>query len=101
MRKAAVVGFIVVFAVCMVHFYYAEDHCPVHCPTRGGRLGHVHGHHEEASCCFCFWSGLFGPETGEFGGTIGLEGQAAAANETVARALFAVDIAHPPKVLPA
>jgi hypothetical protein len=101
MRKAVVVAFIVVFAVCMVHFYYAEDHCPVHCPTRGGHLGHVHAHHACASSCLCFWSGLFGPETGEFGGSIGFEGLAAAANESVGASLFAVDIAHPPKVLPA
>lgn len=101
MRKAAVIGFAICFVVCMIHFFYSEDHCPVHCPTRGGQLGHVHDHHAGASGCLCFWGSLFGPETGEFGGSIGIEALAPAANETRALSLFAVDIAHPPKVLPA
>ncbi len=62
MKKGAVLAFIVVFAVCLFHFYFAEDHCPVHCPARGGGFGHVHPHHPGASVCLCFWSSLMGPE---------------------------------------
>ena len=50
------------FAACLFHFYYAEDHCPVHCPSRGGGFGHVHPHHAGAAVCLCFWSSLGGPE---------------------------------------
>jgi hypothetical protein len=100
MKWIAVVGLVVVFAVCMVHFYYAEDHCPVHCPTRGGHFGHVHDHHPGASVCLCFWASLFNPEPDEFTGPLGFEGLAARENEAAAPALFGADIAHPPKVLP-
>jgi hypothetical protein len=62
MRQIAAFALIVVFAVCLVHFYYAEDHCPVHCPSRGGQLGHAHPHHPGASVCLCFWSSLMAPE---------------------------------------
>ena len=65
MKKAAVLAFAVLFAAIMFHFYYAEDHCPVHCPTHGGRLGHVHPCHPGASVCLCFWASLMGPEAGE------------------------------------
>lgn len=65
MKQAAVLAFIALLAVTMFHFYYAEDHCPVHCPSRGGQLGHVHPHHPGASVCLCFWSSLMGPETSE------------------------------------
>jgi len=62
MKKGAVLAFIVLFAACLFHFYYAEDHCPVHCPTRGGRVGHVHPHHAGASVCLCFLAALANPE---------------------------------------
>jgi hypothetical protein len=65
MKKAAVLGFAVLFAVCLFHFYYAEDHCPVHCPSRAGGLGHVHPHHAASAVCLCFWSSLAGPETSD------------------------------------
>jgi hypothetical protein len=65
MKKAAVLGFAVLFSICLFHFYYAEDHCPVHCPSRGGQLGHVHPHHADAGICLCFWSSLAGPESGD------------------------------------
>jgi hypothetical protein len=100
MKRIAVVGLAVVFAVCMIHFYYAEDHCPVHCPARGGHFGHVHDHHTGASACLCFWASLFNPEPDEFAGSLGFEGLAAPGNEAAAPALFGADIAHPPKVLP-
>lgn len=61
MKRIAALGLAIVFAVCMVHFFYAEDHCPVHCPTRTGHLGHVHSHHAGA-VCLCFWASLIGPE---------------------------------------
>lgn len=65
MKKAAVLGFAVLFAVCLFHFYYAEDHCPVHCPSRGGQMGHVHPHHAGAAICLCFWVSLASPESGD------------------------------------
>ncbi len=63
MKKAAVLAFAVVFAVGLFHFYYAEDHCPVHCPAQGGRMGHVHPHHSGALVCLCFLAALSGPES--------------------------------------
>ena len=61
MRRIAALALAVVFAACLVHFYYAEDHCPVHCPSRGGHFGHAHPHHAGAAClCFCMC--LMAPE---------------------------------------
>jgi hypothetical protein len=97
MRKAAVAVFIAVFAVCMFHFYYAEDHCPVHCPSKGGQLGHVHHHHAGASVCLCFLSSLFSPETddvvmaGDFLAAVALPA------DGCVLAMLSADIAHPPK----
>ncbi len=62
MRKLAALALVVVFAGGLVHFYYAEDHCPVHCPSPGGQFGHAHPHHPGASVCLCFWSSLMAPE---------------------------------------
>lgn len=100
MKRAAVLGLAVLFLACMVHFYYAEDHCPVHCPTRGGHLGHVHDHHAGASICLCFWASLFSPEPDVLSGPFDFEVLAAIENEAVVPVLFGADIAHPPKVLP-
>jgi hypothetical protein len=61
MKKGAVLLLVLVFAACLFHFYYAEDHCPVHCPTRAGGFSHVHPHHGGA-VCLCFWASLSGPE---------------------------------------
>jgi hypothetical protein len=61
MKKAMALGLAVVFAACLIHFYYAEDHCPVHCPARGGGFGHVHPHHGGA-VCLCFCTTLVPPE---------------------------------------
>lgn len=99
MKKAAILAFALAFAAAMVHFYYAEDHCPVHCPTRGGQLGHVHDHPSGASICFCFWSALLGPETGEFAGSPDFDGPAAAEDLSLTRARFRAEIAHPPRIL--
>jgi hypothetical protein len=100
MKRVGVLVLAFLFLACMVHFYYAEDHCPVHCPTRGGHVGHVHGHHAGASVCLCFWASLFSPEPDAFAEPLVLEALAAPENESVAPALFGADIAHPPKVLP-
>ncbi len=54
MKRIAVLAFIVLFASCLFHFYYAEEHCPVHCPTRGGEFGHVQPHPGGDSVCLCF-----------------------------------------------
>jgi hypothetical protein len=62
MKKVAVLALVALFAASMFHFYYAEDHCPVHCPSRGGQIGHVHPHHPGGSVCLCFWTSLMGPE---------------------------------------
>jgi hypothetical protein len=63
MKKGAVLAFIVLFTACMFHFYFEEDHCPVHCLSRGGGFVHTHPHHAGASVCLCFWASLAGPET--------------------------------------
>ena len=72
MTRAAALVLAVLFAVCLVHFYFAEDHCPVHCPARGGSFGHVHPHHAGASVCLCIWASLVGPETCDVPVTAGL-----------------------------
>ena len=66
MKKGAVLAFAILFAACMFHFYYEEDHCPVHCPSRGGQVGHVHPHHGGSSACLCFWTSLASPESSDF-----------------------------------
>jgi hypothetical protein len=99
MKRAAVAALTLAFAVCMVHFYYAEDHCPVHCPNRGGQLGHVHDHHAGASCCLCFWASLFSPEPDDFDIPPERETPSSERIVTAAPALFGADIAHPPKAL--
>jgi hypothetical protein len=63
MKKGAALALAVVFAACLIHFYFGEDHCPVHCPARGGGFGHVHPHHAGATGCQCFLASLSGPET--------------------------------------
>ncbi|HPW17666.1 MAG TPA: hypothetical protein PLP83_04715 [Candidatus Aminicenantes bacterium] len=100
MRRAAVLGLAAAFLLGMVHFYYAEDHCPVHCPTRGGRVGHVHDHHAGASVCLCFWASLFSPEPDILSGPLDFEVLAVPENEAVASVLFGADIARPPQALP-
>jgi hypothetical protein len=99
MRKAAVLAFAAAFAICMIHFFYAEDHCPVHCPTRGGRVGHVHEHHAGATTCLCFWSALSGPEAYEFSMANPVAALTAAVNEIAPPSPLGADIAHPPKTL--
>ncbi len=100
MKKAAIVAFVIVFAAGMFHYFYAEDHCPVHCPTKAGGFGHVHQHPGGASTCLCFWSSLFSPETGGFAGATDFELVTAPKNEVVALGPLGADIAHPPKSLP-
>lgn len=65
MKKGAAFALVIVFAACLAHFYFSEDHCPVHCPNRAGGLGHVHPHHPGASVCQCFLVSLSGPESGD------------------------------------
>ncbi|OGD27059.1 MAG: hypothetical protein A2V57_04065 [Candidatus Aminicenantes bacterium RBG_19FT_COMBO_65_30] len=101
MKKTAVLAFAVVFAVCMFHYFYAEDHCPVHCPSKGGQLGHVHHHHAAASTCLCFWSSLLGPEADEFAGATDFQLMTEQAGAIRPRGPLAADIAHPPKSSPA
>lgn len=97
MKKALLVAFVIVFAACMFHYFYAEDHCPVHCPSPGGQLGHVHNHHGNASTCLCFWSSLFGPEADDWAGAADYRVMSAPAEATRLRAPLGADIAHPPK----
>ena len=97
MKKAAVVAFVIFFAVGMFHYFYAEDHCPVHCPSRGGGFGHVHQHHGGASSCLCFWASLFGPENDDFIGALEFEFRMPPAASFGLRPSFGADIAHPPK----
>lgn len=99
MKKAVLVAFVVIFIGCMCHYYYAEDHCPVHSPAEGGRFGHVHRHHCDASVCLCFWSSLFGPETGELSWALDFVFARAPINAAVTRGPLGADIAHPPKSL--
>jgi len=97
MKKATVVAFVVVFAVCMFHYFYSEDHCPVHCPSKGGQIGHVHLHHGGASSCLCFWSSLFGPERDDFARALDFRTLIAFSDEGRSCAAFGADISHPPK----
>jgi len=97
MKRAAVVAFIIVFAACMLHYFFTEDHCPVHCPLKGGRMGHVHPHHGDASTCLCFWSSLFSPESAEFGRALDFAFLAAPESPAVGLDPLGADIAHPPK----
>lgn len=97
MKKAAVIAFAIFFAVGMFHYFYAEDHCPVHCPSRGGQLGHVHHHHGSTSTCLCFWSSLFGPEMDDFARAMDFRTLIAFSDEGCLCAPYGADIAHPPK----
>jgi hypothetical protein len=100
MKKAAVLAFVVILSVGMFHYFYAEDHCPVHCPTRGGGFGHVHPHHPTALTCLCFWSSMFGPESEDLTATAGLVAVLSAPAAGRPLSIPAADIAHPPKSLP-
>jgi hypothetical protein len=97
MKKAAVIVFVILFAVGMLHYFYAEDHCPVHCPSRGGGFGHVHQHHGGASTCLCLWSSLFGPETDNLARAMDFRIMRAPAEAPRLRGPQGADIAHPPK----
>lgn len=97
MKKVAVLALAVIFAACLIHFYYAEDHCPVHCPTKSGGFGHVHPHHAGTAVCLCFWASLSGPETIDLpvmGGTASLL-QGPSADHVLGRP--ATDITRPPR----
>jgi hypothetical protein len=97
MKKAAVLAFALVFAACMFHFFYAEDHCPVHCPSQGGRFGHVHPHHAAQSICLCFWTSLVGPETDDFAGANDFMMALARPADSHLLVTLGADITHPPK----
>jgi hypothetical protein len=97
MKKAAVIAFVIFFAACMFHYFYAEDHCPVHGPSRGVGFGHVHQHHGGASVCLCFWHSLAGPEADDFARAMDFRLMRASAEATRLRASLGADIAHPPK----
>lgn len=101
MKKAAALAFVLVFAASMVHFYYAEDHCPVHCPTKGGKIGHVHQHNHGASTCLCHWGSLFTPETDPFDRAATIATLAVVPASGRPPAPLSADIAHPPKSRPA
>jgi hypothetical protein len=98
MKKAVALALAVVFAACLVHFYYAEDHCPVHCPARAGGFGHVHPHHGGA-VCLCFCTSLMSPETCDLPTLSGYLVLLAlpAADHLLGR--VAADIAPPPRSL--
>ena len=97
MKKATAVAFVIVFAVCMFHYFYAEDHCPIHCPAQGGKFGHVHHHHRDASTCLCYWSSLLGPETDDFARAMDFETLTVLPASGRPCASLGADIAHPPK----
>lgn len=97
MKRAAVLALAVVFAVCLFHFYYAEDHCPVHCPARSGRLGHVHPHHAGSAVCLCFWSSLSGPEAVDTPASVAFVSAVARPDAGRVMTLMATDITPPPK----
>jgi hypothetical protein len=97
MRKAAVLAFAVVFALCMFHYFFAEDHCPVHCPSHSGQVGHVHPHHPSGETCLCFWASMFGPEPVDLGPAVGIVAVIAPPAEGRPLTSPAADIAHPPK----
>jgi len=97
MKRAAAFGLAVVFAVCMVHFFYAEDHCPVHCPTRTGHYGHVHPHHAGASACLCFWASLIAPETDAPAVPVSLLAILAGPSEGRLLGALTADITPPPR----
>ena len=97
MKKAAVLTFAVVFALCMFHYYFAEDHCPVHCTSQAAGLGHVHPHHPSGETCLCFWVSMFCPEPVELGAAAGFMAVTSDPSEGRPLGRLAADIAHPPK----
>ena len=97
MKKVAVVPFVIFFALSMLHYFYAEDHCPAHDLSRGVGFGHVHQLHGGATVCLCFWSSLFGPEVDDFARATDFRLLRAMAEAARLRAPLGADIAHPPK----
>jgi hypothetical protein len=65
MKRVAALGLALFFALTIFHFYFGEDHCPIHCPVRCGHLGHVHHHHPGAEVCLCFLTALAAPESAD------------------------------------
>lgn len=97
MKKAAVLAFAVFFAVGLFHFYYAEDHCPIHCPTHGGRMGHVHPHHPGAAVCLCFLTTLSGPESADLPAAVALLAVLGRPAPDRVLGMSAADITPPPR----
>jgi hypothetical protein len=97
MKKAATLVFVIMFAACLFHFYYAEDHCPIHCLSRGARLGHVQPHHAGPSVCLCFWTSLLGPEVNDFVATSAFLADLALPSGGRLSGMLAADITPPPR----
>lgn len=98
MKKGLALLFAASFLLCLFHFYFAEDHCPVHCPSGPGGFGHVHPHHGGA-VCLCFLSTLMGPVACDLpvlGGSLVLLDRPAA-ERLLARPT--TDITPPPRAL--
>ncbi|MHB8093999.1 MAG: hypothetical protein ACYDH0_03575 [Candidatus Aminicenantales bacterium] len=66
MKRIAALAVAVVFFACMMHFFYAEDHCLVHHPAPSGQPGHVPAAHPGASTCLCFMGSILVTEPAEF-----------------------------------
>lgn len=97
MKRTVGLIFVLVFFASMLQYFYAEDHCPVHRPSEGGRIGHVHPHYADASVCLCFWTSLFCLEPGEFGASAGFLAVLLPSASGRPLAAIGADIAHPPK----
>jgi hypothetical protein len=98
MNRAVALVLVIVFAACLVHFYFAEDHCPVHCPAKRGGFGHVHAHHGGA-VCLCFCTTLMAPETCDLPAMSGLLAPLAPLVPGHVLGRPAADITPPPRSL--
>jgi len=97
MKRIAVLAVAIVFFACLMHFFYAEDHCLAHHPSPNGQSGRAPAAHPGASTCLCFMSSIIVTETAEFVRTQGFV--FTTAPEGIVRPPDPVDtdIPHPPR----
>jgi len=97
MKRIAALAVAVVFFACLMHFFYAEDHCLIHHPSPSKQPGHVAGSHPGASTCLCFMGSILVAETAEFVRTQDFDFMAAPDVIVQPSDPAAADIPHPPR----
>ena len=65
MKRVAALAVALIFFACLMHFFYAEDHCLAHHHLPGGQPEHAPAAHPDASTCLCFMNSILAAKTAE------------------------------------